>query len=102
MTIQAACTHWCNSGQSFRLDLRPATQEGIHICYCKPGQKPVVREAIRPSVESTAVVLLTGDDALASETCLLNIGLCPHRLVLPSAVVRDACFLSPQRMLEDP
>lgn len=39
-------------------------QEGIHFCYCKPWQKPVIREAIRPSVESTAVVLLTGDDAL--------------------------------------
>lgn len=39
-------------------------QEGIHFCYCKPWQKPVIREAILPSVESTAVVLPTGDDVL--------------------------------------
>lgn len=37
-------------------------QEGIHIWYCKHGQKPVAREVISYSVEATAVVLLDGHD----------------------------------------
>lgn len=44
---------------AFRLDLRPASWEGIHAWYCKPPQKPLTKEVVGPRRMPT-VVLLNG------------------------------------------
>lgn len=52
-------TETLSQTNAFRLDLRPASWEGIHAWYYKPPQKPLTREVVGPRRKPT-VVLLNG------------------------------------------
>lgn len=48
---------------AFRLGLKSAQQEGIHVCYCIPGQRSMVGGVTGLSEKSTAVILLNEHEA---------------------------------------
>lgn len=45
---------------AFQLELRPIPQKGVHIWYCKAGQKAAAEEVIGPNGEATTVIFLDG------------------------------------------
>lgn len=77
-----------------RAHLMLASQEGIHIWYCRPSQEPVAGEVTSSRGKATAVVLLNERDMsveFPSKVTFIYV----HTLILLIVLVSEANFPPP-------
>lgn len=65
---------------------------GIHVCYCRTGQKPTACEVLDPRGKAIAAALPNGHTVPVR--FLLNVCVCTYTGVMLSALVREALLHS--------